>query len=123
MSDYKFNMPWPPTVNHYHQPAIIKGRPRIIKGAKARQYAKDAAAHLKSIGIGGELINERLSISLAIHPPTLAKYDIDNRAKGVFDALSNIGFWVDDEQVDRLTITKGEKIKGGLVVVSVAKLD
>lgn len=121
MSDYKFNMPWPPTVNHYHQPAIVNGRPRIIKGAKARKYAKDAADHLKSIGIGGELISERLSVSLAIHPSTLAKYDIDNRTKGVFDALSNVGFWLDDEQVDRLTIIKSEKIKGGLVTISITK--
>ena len=123
MSDYEFEMPWPPTVNHYHQPARIGKGARIIKGAKARQYAEMADKYLETMDLCDINLSERLSVKLTLHPPTLAKYDIDNRTKGVFDALSNANFWADDEQVDRLSIRKAEKIKGGLVIVRVDIID
>ena len=120
---YEFEMPWPPTVNHFHQPIRVGKGARITKGAKARQYSKDMAVHLKELGLADEQLSDRLSVRLTLHPPTLAKYDIDNRTKGVFDALSESGFWVDDEQVDILIINKAEKIRGGKVVLRVRVLD
>ena len=115
MADYEFTMPWPPTVNHWHQPC----RGRIIKGSAARNYEKLAVQHLKEIGIAGENLSEALSISMILMPPTNARYDIDNRTKGVFDSLSAAGFWVDDSQVKKLTIEKGSKVADGLVVIAV----
>jgi crossover junction endodeoxyribonuclease RusA len=123
MSDYEFEMPWPPTVNHYHQPIRVGKGARIIKGVKARQYAELADKYLETMDLCDIKLSERLSVHLTLHPPTLAKYDVDNRTKGVFDALSNAKFWLDDEQVDRLTLRKGDKIKGGLVVVRVDIID
>ena len=123
MSDYEFTMPWPPTVNHHHQPVIMrKGKQvyaRIVKGEKARQYSEDLVDVLINMGIGGENIKDRLHVTLTLRPPTLRKYDIDNRTKSIFDTLSECGFWADDEQVDKLTIIKGDKIKGGEVLVKV----
>lgn len=115
MSDYKFEMPWPPTVNHWHQPC----RNRIIKGVKAREYESKAVAHIKGLSLGSEALSSNLRVSLTLHPPTLARYDIDNRTKGVFDSLSAAGFWIDDCQVVSLTIKKAEKIKFGKVIVEV----
>ena len=123
MSDYDFTMPWPPTVNHFHQPIRVGKGARIIKGVKARKYSAECYEYLKGISMDGEKLSGRLQVSLTLHPPTLAKYDIDNRTKGVFDALSESGFWCDDEQVDTLIIYKAEKVKGGLVEVSVNILD
>lgn len=120
MKTYKFVMPWPPTVNHYHQPVRMGRGVRIIKGKKAKEYAKLAASELDKLGMTGECLTERLSVSLKLNPPTLRKYDVDNRPKGVMDALTEAGFWLDDEQVDRLVLTKGEKIKGGSVDVMVS---
>lgn len=121
MADYEFTMPWPPTVNHYHQP-IRRGKGvRVIKGAEAKKYAKQMETYLAEIGIANERINEsaKLSVHLILHPPTLARYDIDNRTKGVFDALSNVNFYADDSQIVKLVIEKGEKIQGGNVEVKV----
>lgn len=115
MSDYSFWMPWPPTLNHWHQP---RGN-RIIKGSKAREYESKAVAHLKSLNLSGEALGSNLRVTLTLHPPTLARYDIDNRTKGVFDSLSAAGFWIDDCQVVSLTIKKAEKIKFGKVTVEV----
>lgn len=115
MADYEFTMPWPPSVNHWHQPC----RGRIIKGAVARDYERLAVDHLKSIGISGEKIESKLSVTMVLMPPTNARYDIDNRTKGIFDSLSASGFWVDDSQVQRLAIEKGEKVKNGMVSIAV----
>jgi len=115
MADYEFTMPWPPSVNHWHQPC----RGRIIKGAVARDYERLAVDHLKSIKISGEKIESKLSVTMVLMPPTNARYDIDNRTKGIFDSLSASGFWVDDSQVQKLTIEKGEKVKNGMVSISI----
>lgn len=124
MSEYEFEMPWPPTVNHYHQPVSFGRGARIIKGEKARAYAKECEKHLAEIGVTNERIADsvELSVCLTLNPPTLARYDIDNRTKGIFDALSEANFWADDSQVVRLTIIKGEKVKGGKVEVKVTCL-
>lgn len=115
MSDYEFTMPWPPTVNHWHQPC----NGRIIKGEKAREYEKKAVEHLRSIGLFGEDLHDDLEVKIILYPPTNARYDIDNRTKGVFDSLSAAGFWVDDSQVTKLSIEKSLKIPRGMVKISI----
>ncbi len=124
MSDYNFTMPWPPTVNHYHQPVRMAKGARIIKGIKARRYAEEMEVHLKEIGLYGEKIPEDkiLHMTLKLNPPTLARYDVDNRTKGIMDALSNANFYADDSQIHKLTVMKGDKIKGGNVQVKVTVL-
>ena len=116
---YEFEMPWPPTVNHYHQPVRIGKSARIIKGQKAREYSSLIIKHMTDLCLDSEAISERLSVSIVLNPPTLRKYDVDNRTKAIFDALSDCGFWLDDEQVDRLIVTKGVKTKGGNVKIKV----
>ena len=119
MADYEFTLPWPPTVNHWHQPVRMGRGVRVVKSTKARNYESKAVAECAKIGIYGELTTGKLDVELELNPPTLAKYDIDNRTKGVFDSLSAAKFWDDDEQVSKLTINKGEKVKGGNVKVKV----
>lgn len=121
MSDYEFVMPWPPTVNHYHQPVRMGKGVRIVKGQKAKHYAIGMEKYLAEIGIANEKIPEDkiLSMHLTLNPPTLAKYDVDNRTKGVMDALSNANFYADDSQIHKLTIEKGEKVKGGSITVKI----
>lgn len=125
MISYEFEMPWPPTLNHYHQPVKIGKGLRIIKGAKARKYATEAELHLIEIGLHNEKISEdkKLSVTLTLNPPTLARYDVDNRAKGVLDALSNANFYADDSQIQKLTAIKGEKVKDGNVMVKIEVME
>ena len=119
MSDYEFVLPYPPTVNHYHQP-VRQGRGvRIIKGAKAREYQDDAVAAIVSAGLDAEGIDGPVRITITLNPPTLARYDVDGRPKGILDAITASGFWLDDSQVQSMTVEKGEKVKGGSAVVKV----
>jgi crossover junction endodeoxyribonuclease RusA len=119
MADYEFNLPWPPTVNHYHQPIRRGSGVRIIKGGKAREYAKEAGKVIDALGLSGEAISGDVAIAITLHPPTLASYDVDGRPKGILDALTEAGFWLDDSQVQKMTVEKGEKVKGGMVRVRV----
>lgn len=118
MSDYEFTLPYPPSVNGYWR--NVKGRQIISK--RGREYRKHAIETMNQLGLSGENITERMHLSVVINPPTLRKYDIDNWCKAPFDALTHAEFWLDDEQIDSLSIKKGVKIKGGSIVIKVIKL-
>ena len=119
MPDYEFTLPYPPTVNHYHQP-VRQGRGvRIIKGAKARAYQVDAIAAIVAAGLDAEDVDGPVRITITLNPPTLARYDVDGRPKGILDAITASGFWLDDSQVQSMTVEKGEKVKGGNALIKV----
>ena len=115
---YKFEMPWPPSVGSCWRSINNK----MILSAAARKYRSNAIARLIDLKLYNKKIAESLSVELVLNPPTLARYDIDNFNKALFDALSHGKFWLDDEQVVELNIRKGEKVKGGNVQVVVEML-
>lgn len=119
MSDYTFTLPYPPSVNGYWR--NFKGRQIISK--RGRDYRKSAIECLNALNLSGENITKRMHLSVVINPPTLRKYDIDNWCKAPFDALTHANFWLDDEQVDSLSIKKGLKIKGGGITIMVTVID
>ena len=112
---YEFEMPWPPSVNGYWRTF----RNRQIISKRGREYRKNSLLLLDSIGLSNEELSSRLSVSVTLNPPTLRKYDVDNFTKAAFDALSIAKFWLDDEQIDRLVVTKGVRTKGGNIQIKV----
>ena len=119
MSDYKFTLPYPPSINGYWRTF----RNRQIISKRGRDYIKLAAEVMDCLDLSNEKLTGDLSFKMTINPPTLRAYDIDNFTKGVFDALTKCGFWLDDGQVQQLTAIKGVKIKGGSVDIEVTVLD
>lgn len=115
MCDYEFKMPFPPSVNAWKSPF----KNRMILTAKGRAYRSEAVEAMQILGLSNEMLSGRLVVHLTLNPKTNRKYDIDNFCKSLFDAMTKAGFWVDDEQVDRLVIEKGEKVDGGSVEVKV----
>jgi len=115
MSDYKFILPWPPSINGYWRTF----RNRQIISKRGRDYRALVDKYMQSYQLTNEALTGRLSVKLTYEPPTKRKYDIDNFCKGIFDGLTHAKFWEDDEQVDRLVIEKSEKRKGGNVIVEV----
>jgi len=110
-------LPLPPTINHYF---LRKGN-RTFLSAKVREYRQAVAEIVAAAGL--KTLEGRLSMFVAVHPATRAKTDLDNRAKGLQDALTHAGVWLDDEQLDELTLVRREVIKGGLVRVVITELD
>lgn len=117
--EYKLTLPWPPSVNGYWR--SFRGRQIISK--RGREYVKKVDELMRELNLHGEKIEGSLSVSIKLNPPTLRSYDVDNFNKGVFDALSKCGFWLDDSQVQRLVIEKGSKTKGGNTEVTVSVYD
>ena len=118
MADYEFTLPYPPSVNGMWRTF----RNRQILSKRGRDYRASAIESMQLLGLCDEMLTDRLSVTVILNPPTLRKYDCDNFLKAVLDSLTHARFWEDDELVDRLTVIKGEKVKGGNCVVKVNKL-
>ena len=119
MRTYDFTLPWPPSINGYRAVA----RNRLITTAKGRDYKAKAISAMFERGLTGEQLEGNVSLSLVLNPPTLRRYDVDNYCKAILDAITEAGFWLDDEQVSRLKVVKGEKVKDGRVDVNVTCID
>lgn len=110
------NLPMPPTINHY----FARHGNRTYLPAKVREYREKVAEIVAEAG--NKTLEGRLSVFVAIYPATRAKQDLDNRAKGLQDALTHAGVWNDDEQIDQLIMVRREVIKGGMVKVVVTEI-
>ena len=115
MSDYEFEMPWPPSINSLR--ACVRNR--LITSKKGREYFKSVDDLMHKIGLHSEGIKDRVSISLVMHPPTLRRYDCSNFLKAYEDALVKSNFIEDDHLIEYSSIKKGDKIKGGVIKVKV----
>ena len=113
--DYEMELPFPPSVNAWKTPF----RNRMILSKRGREYRTAVAAELVRLGLHGEGLDGDLAVSITLNPPSLRRYDVDNFTKSLFDALTTSGFWLDDSQVQRMTVQKGFKVVGGNVKIKV----
>lgn len=111
------SLPMPPTINHY----FARRGNRTYLPAKVREYRKKVAEIVAEKGIAK--LEGRLSLFVGVHPATRARQDLDNRAKGLQDALTHAGVWIDDEQIDELHLVRRDVIKGGRVSVVITKME
>lgn len=109
------SLPWPPSVNTYWR--RVGSRTLISKAG--RLFRKSVVNDLAVSLTKRDIMRGRLSVKITAHPPDLRKRDLDNLPKGVLDALTHAGVWVDDEQIDDLRIIRGEVRKPGCLVVEV----
>jgi Holliday junction resolvase RusA-like endonuclease len=81
-------LPWPPSVNHYYVTANMGGRLMRLIGAEGKAYQRTVSEVLKSMGnprLEGDLVVDEL----ILHPPTLARRDLDNSLKALWDSLQD----------------------------------
>lgn len=94
-----YTMTMPTTTNHIR--ASYKGR--LITSKAYRIWQQNTA-----IDLFGQkkhaTITQDIFLSVKLSPKTKAKTDIDNRNKGIFDALVASGIITDDSQVKKLLI-------------------
>ena len=119
MNRFQFEIPFPPSVNGYWR--AFKGRQIISK--RGREYREKVIDCMKDAMLYGEKIDSRLSVHIRMHPPCRRKRDVDNYTKAPLDALSHAKFWLDDSQIDLLTIKRAEKVEGGKLVITVKEIE
>lgn len=99
----EFALPWPPSTNNIWRvgKSFSKDwtKPRVYRSAAyetflGRVFAAACDGHIPALKR-----SVLFDVELSFIPPNLQKYDVDNRVKATFDALTKIGFWKDDAQV------------------------
>jgi crossover junction endodeoxyribonuclease RusA len=110
-------LPLGPSVNHY----FARNGNRTYLPAKVKTYRQEVAEIVASAGHA--TLDGRLCMFATIHPRSRVRTDLDNRLKGLQDALTHAGLWLDDEQLDEVHLIRGEVIKGGRVVIVVTTRD
>lgn len=118
MCDYEFELPLSPSINTYR--ACVRNR--LITSKKGRIYFEEVQKVMDELNLSGEMIEQPVLIGLTIHPRTKAKFDCSNYLKAYEDALVKCGFIEDDHWIEYSSIRKGEKVKGGKLVVKVNKI-
>ena len=117
------NLPFPPTSNSYWRNIVMGGRPRTLISKKGREYTV-LVGHVVDNDFGDLApMDGRLEVIVHLYPPDKRKRDLDNYLKSLFDAITKTQkIWVDDEQIDYITIIRGEKCEGGRAVVTIREL-
>lgn len=113
------HLPFPPSVNTYwRHPTSGKLAGRHLISAQGRSYRDQVAAR---VNVDAPLTS-RLVVSITAHMPDRRRRDLDNLPKAIFDALTHAGLWLDDEQVDVLTISRAAVVKGGQITLEVSPI-
>ena len=93
---------------------------------KGRQYKHDVsgccvADDADEAARRHSLYDKRIILDIELYPPDARKRDLDNTVKAVQDALVFAGVFADDSQIDRLTVTRMEKVKGGKAIITISE--
>lgn len=102
----------------------FNGRARVFDPGTAENWKSCVAVAAKAAGLRSAITGAPVAVTLdfyfrrpkshygakglrSVAPQShIGKPDVDNLAKAVLDALSHIGVWHDDSQVDSLTVMK-----------------
>jgi crossover junction endodeoxyribonuclease RusA len=111
------HFPFPPSLNHYWR--HNRGRTHI--SAEGREYRNAVAWICKEDGI--KCITNKLKVSIYVQRPDKRRRDLDNLIKVVLDAMQHGGVYVDDSQIEDLSIRWGPEIPGdSMMTVYIAEI-
>ena len=97
--------PYPPSVNNMY---LTSGRRRYIskRGIEFKSAVAKVCSGLQGFG------DSQVEVSIVLYPRDKRLLDIDNCCKAILDSMQGY-MYEDDQQVWKLTVERGEKIKGG----------
>jgi crossover junction endodeoxyribonuclease RusA len=109
-------LPFPPSVNGYWR--AVKGRQIISKAG--RDYRAAVVAQIMPMRL--RKLTEKLRVDLVLCEPNNIRRDVDNWLKAPLDALTHAGLWIDDHQIDFLSVRRGEKTNRLVVTIGPADM-
>ena len=99
-------LPYPPSVNAMYG---SHGNRRFLR-PRGRVFKEQVAEICKGIPTFGAI---SLELNIVLFPRDKRLMDISNSIKGIEDSLQDAGLFDNDQQVCKITIERGSKIKGG----------
>jgi crossover junction endodeoxyribonuclease RusA len=112
----ELTLPWPPSNNVYYRHQ--NGVHHISADGKAYQKAvNDIVWEFKA----AKQLAGRLSVSIEVYPRTKGRHDLDNLLKVPLDCLMKAGVYVDDSQIDELSIKR--MTVGGMLKVKIEVIE
>ena len=115
-------LPLPPSINHYYtQRRQLRCRhcngQVLVPPSYLSKQAKEFRERVGFILAGEPSLGAaKLAVLLKLHQPTRAG-DVDNRIKGLLDAMEHAQLFDNDRQVADLRIVRSHNIRGGAVDV------
>jgi crossover junction endodeoxyribonuclease RusA len=109
-------LPYPVSVNAYW---LASGKRRYIskRGVEFKRCVKEIWEASNHQGFG----SLKVEFNVLLFPRDNRLMDIDNMLKCLGDSLQDAGAFDDDQQVWKITIERGEKIKGGGCQVTISE--
>ena len=96
------------------------GSGRVLKSEKYREWLRDS---VDDIIMGGDWnadpIATMVKMEILVHPKDKRLRDIDNYAKACADLMEAAGVIIDDRQIVKLTIERGEFMPDHMVTISI----
>jgi crossover junction endodeoxyribonuclease RusA len=115
MDEIKLILPFPPSNNQYYR----KVNNNMVISERGKAYKKAVIEHLERTGMAGMSIDYPMIVRVELHQPDNRKRDSDNYLKGLFDALTNAKFWLDDSLVIENSVRLMPPINTGYTVVRI----
>ena len=108
-------LPFPPALNSYYRHVVVRGQPRTLISEKGREYRE----RVKRVVGPVATLRGRLAVCVLACPPDRRARDLDGMHKALLDALTHAGVWADDSLIDVLMTVRGDRVRGGRVVLRI----
>jgi len=120
MNSTTLTLPFPPSMNRLYR--AVCGR--VVLSKAAREWGIAAKNKLPSGKV--KPLTGRLDVLIELLPPKRLQgkaWDIANREKVLCDLLTKQRIWLDDSQIDRILIIRGNPVsRDGAAVVHIREL-
>ncbi len=117
---FTVTLPWPPSTNRILRNVAVRGTPRTLLSEEGRRFRTTAAQMCMLGGVNNRQLAGRLAVSMVACPPDRRARDLDNVLKATLDALTHAGVWLDDSQIDLLSVERAQVVKGGELRVTIS---
>ena len=113
----EFELPFPPSVNRIWR--NIGNRTILSREARLYRQTIESILQCKRFNI---LVGP-IAVDILAFPPDRRRRDIDNLSKALLDSLQHAGAFLDDSQIERLSIERREVIPNGGVIVRIEPIE
>lgn len=113
-----FELPWPPSVNHYWLLIPMGRSVRMVIGKKGKEFREAVNALLKDT----PELTGKMSLTVEVFPPDRRKRDLDNLLKATQDSMQHAGIYKDDSDIDEIHIVRKEVVKLGLLKITLRRI-